>query len=377
MPDHLIVDRCYLHGPGSIDVREGVLANANHVAVVDSYISDIHQSTADSQAILAYASDGPWLIRNNYLSATTEDVMFGGAGGSANTHQPADIIVQGNYFYKPLEWAAPGVTMPPRPKWTEKNSFECKSCQRVLVEGNVMENTWVSGGQQGFSIVLTVRSGQSGDTAVVDDVTIQNNILKNVGAGFTTLASDNSCGNGYPNCKNPGESKRVAIRNNAIIFRDPAEPGGGRNIGAQFAYKLSDYEFSHNSLVQAKDATGKEVRCWNAIYFNVAGGNPWPPPEGTSTTTNIWVMDNALCKQPSGDNGQQGLVALERYMGQPSPVASRYTGNVMYVESPEKGQQWPQDNVTTTSPMTFTPGYVMTAPVWTQTTDQKQAGYHK
>jgi hypothetical protein len=145
----------------------------------------------------------------------------------------------------------------------------------------------------------------------------------------------------------------------------------------QFAYKLSDYEFSHNSLIQAKDATGKEVRCWNAMYFAVQAGQPWPPLEGTSATTNLWITDNALCKQPTGDYGVQGLVALDRYMGMPSPVASRYTGNVMYVEAPEKSQQWPQDNVTTTSPMTFTPGYVMTAPVWTQTTDQKQAGYHK
>jgi hypothetical protein len=111
----------------------------------------------------------------------------------------------------------------------------------------------------------------------------------------------------------------------------------------------------------------------------VAGNNPWPPPEGTSTTTNVWVMDNALCKQPSGDNGQQGLIALDRYMGQPSPVGSRYVGNAMYVDTTagEKSQQWPQGNTTTTTPLAFTPGYIMSAPIWTQTSDGTQAGFHK
>ena len=57
--DSIIVDRCYIHGSPTIDVRVGVVANGSNFAVIDSYISDIHQSTNDSQAILAYYSPGP------------------------------------------------------------------------------------------------------------------------------------------------------------------------------------------------------------------------------------------------------------------------------------------------------------------------------
>ena len=45
---------------------EGVQANVTNLAVIDSYISDIHDSTTDSQAIVAYLSPGPIKIVNNY-----------------------------------------------------------------------------------------------------------------------------------------------------------------------------------------------------------------------------------------------------------------------------------------------------------------------
>ena len=69
-PKNIIIDRCYIHGSDTQDVREGVAANGISVAVVDSYISDIHDSTMDSQAIIAYRTPGPIKIVNNLLSAT-------------------------------------------------------------------------------------------------------------------------------------------------------------------------------------------------------------------------------------------------------------------------------------------------------------------
>ena len=41
-----------------------------------------------------------------------------------------------------LSWAkvGKGGTIPPGNQWVVKNSFECKSCLRVLFDGNVIEN---------------------------------------------------------------------------------------------------------------------------------------------------------------------------------------------------------------------------------------------
>ena len=58
-PQNITIDRCYIHGSDTQDVRQGVVANGTSVAVINSYISDIHDSTMDSQGILAYRTTGP------------------------------------------------------------------------------------------------------------------------------------------------------------------------------------------------------------------------------------------------------------------------------------------------------------------------------
>ena len=67
-PDSITIDRDYIHGSATQDVGQGVQANGSNFAVIDSYISDIHESTFDSQAILAFWTPGPIKIVNNYLS---------------------------------------------------------------------------------------------------------------------------------------------------------------------------------------------------------------------------------------------------------------------------------------------------------------------
>ena len=103
---NVTVDRCYLHGSDTEDVNHaiGFTINSSYIAVVDSDIRDIHGETNDSQAFIAFSSPGPFKLVNNYLSASTEDVMFGGAGGYANPYVPSDIEIRGNHFYKPPEW---------------------------------------------------------------------------------------------------------------------------------------------------------------------------------------------------------------------------------------------------------------------------------
>ena len=109
----------------------------------------------------------------------------------------------------------------------EKNAFEVKNAQRVLFDSNMIQNVW-GAGQMGYAIVLTVRSSQSGDIAVVNDITITNNVLENVAAGVNSLAADDPCGagGGFPNCHNAGSQDRWNISNNLFTFYDPTSPAG-------------------------------------------------------------------------------------------------------------------------------------------------------
>jgi hypothetical protein len=370
LPDSITIDRCYLHGSPTQDVREGVQANVSNMAVIDSYISDIHQSTSDSQAIIAYFTPGPLKIVDNFLSATTEDMMFGGAGGATNPYIPSDIEIRQNHFYKPMAWAVPGITIPPHNQWVVKNNLEFKSARRVLVSGNVMENNWLSG-QTGQSVLFTIRTSQSGNIAVVDDITVQNNILINVDAGFNTLASDNNCGAayGFPSCTNPGESRRIKVVNNLVLMRSVAN--GSHHLGLQVAAGLTDFTFQHNTVLMSDQST-----CWNSVYFGILAGQRWPLAQ--SDTHNVWILDNALCRQTTGDFAGQGTAGLTSYMSDPAPLTSRYLGNVMFVPVGDRVQTFPVHNYSSTVAFGYvapaSEDYQLSSPAWTDTSDGKIAG---
>jgi hypothetical protein len=367
LPDSITVDRSYLHGSPTQDVRQGIIADATNVAVVDSHISDIHESGADSQAFLAYWTPGPIKVVDNFLSATTEDAMFGGSGGANNPYVPSDIEFRNNHLFKPLEWAQVGITIPPKNQWVAKDNLEFKSGRRVLVDSNLFENSWKSG-QQGYSVDLTVRTGQSGNLAVNDDITFTNNVIMNAASGFSTLYDDYDCGPGtpYPNCTNKGETKRIKIYNNLILFRDPTLVGGTNNFGLQVSPKMTDLVFQHNTMVPAPGTD-----CYQAIYFELMPKSSWPPPQ--PATNNVWVLDNVLCRQPTGDWGGQGMIGLTYYMGNPSPLDPRYLGNLMYVPGDDTVQQFPA-NDSTKAPFIFNSDYQLLVPNWTDTSDGKVAG---
>ena len=232
-PDSITIDRCYIHGSPTQDLQDGVQMNGSNFAVVDSYISEVHIKGFDSQALLAYWTPGPLKITNNYISAAGENIMFGGAGGPTTPWVPSDIQVQNNYIFKPLSWVP--LSLPPVRSMVVKNAFEIKSAQRVLFRQQ-HHRECLGGWTGGAAVVLTVRSSQSGDVAVVNDISITNNVLKNVVAGFATLAKDYMCGVApYTNCHNAGSQDRWNISNNLILFYDPTILGGGRNIALTFS----------------------------------------------------------------------------------------------------------------------------------------------
>ena len=359
LPDSFTFDRVYMHGSPTQDVREGIQGNVTNLAVIDSYISDIHQSTMDSQAIAVYLNPGPIKIVNNLLSATTEDVMFGGAGGFDDPYVPSDIEIRRNHFFKPLSWNScgaggtlgssgiqpNGVRCPAGVgyQWVEKNNLEFKSARRVMVTGNIFENTWVSA-QVGYSVLFTIRTGQSGDIAVVDDITVESNLLLNVDAGFNTLEHDDGCKPpSYPHCTNPGEAKRIGIYNNLLLMAPSNNP---HHIGLAIAVDMTDLAFQHNTVIMSDQST-----CFSAIFFNVKQRVAWPLQQ--SSTHNVSILDNVLCRQPSGDWGGQGMAGLQSYMGDPPPVAPRFRGNFMFVPSGDRAQAWPATNDTTSSRFSF------------------------
>jgi len=381
LPDSIFVDRCYLHGGPTQDIQGGFLMNGSNMAIVDSYVDDIHYLATDSWGVGANISPGPIKIVNNFIAASSENIIFGGGGGGYGGFLPSDIEIRNNYLFKPLSWVPLSMTTH---TLFVKNAFECKACSRLLFDNNTIENVW-AGGQLGNAIGLTVRTGQSGNFAVVSDITITNNVLKNVVWFVNTLAIDDTCGPGgpYPSCTNPGSQARWNISNNLVTFFDPTALGGGNNIGIALQPSLNrftggggqmhDIVFQHNTLIQ----NGSHP-CWAGVYFGV-GNFTTPPSNGL--TSNIWILDNVLCGQPYGSWGFD-LTALKKHMGMPNvapnDVTQRYYGNVMYVPTGTKVQVFTPHNYSTTLPFVFvdpaTFNYQLMSPYWTDTSDGTLTG---
>ncbi len=364
-PHDITVDRCYIHGSDTQDARQGVVANGINVAVIDSHISDIHDSTMDSQGILAYRTPGPLKIVDNFISATTENILFGGAGGPVNPYVPGDVEIRGNWLYKPLSWIP--VTTAGRGKWSVKNNLEFKSAQRVVVSGNIMENDWQSA-QLGTSVLLTPRvaQDQGGPHTVVNDIDIENNVIKNVNGGFTLTEFDDNVRDGTWHA----ETRRIRIANNLILLRDEKAPAGYRPIGFALGPLMEDVVLQHNTVQMIGKAP-----CYTSVWFNADQAWKWPPPQ--SYTSNVWILDNVLCRQPTGDWGAQGKDGLTNYMGSPQPLDPRFSGNVMLLTSDDTSHSFPPKN-NVASKINYVDAsagnFELASPKWSQTTDGKIAG---
>lgn len=192
---NLIFDRVWMHGTAQDDTTRGIfLENTTYVSVVDSSFTDFHctsvtGSCTDSQAILGGIGTvpmGPYKVTNNFLESSGENILF---GGGIATSTPADIQINQNHFFKPLNWlkGQPGYVGGSKGNpFTVKNLLELKNAQRVLVEGNIMEDSWGGFTQMGFGIVLTPKnqSGTECPICQVTDVTIRYTTISHVGGGL-------------------------------------------------------------------------------------------------------------------------------------------------------------------------------------------------
>jgi hypothetical protein len=195
--DHIIFDRVWMHGLAQDETTRGIyLVGMSYVAVVDSFFNDFvcvsaTGSCTDSQTMATGGGHTPssaFKIINNFLEAAGENIIFGGTPASAT---PTDIEIRGNFFFKPLIWK-PGESgfvggKSGRP-FIVKNLFELKNAQRVLFEGNLLENCWGGFSQNGYAILLSPKNQESRcPICQVTDVTIRYNRIENVGAVFSLI----------------------------------------------------------------------------------------------------------------------------------------------------------------------------------------------
>jgi hypothetical protein len=240
--NHVVVDRDWIHGTATDETVRGIfLGGFTYAAVVDSYINDFHcvaviGGCVDSQAIaggVGKIPEGPWKIENNFLEAGAENILFGGGGG---TIVPSDITIRHNHLFKPLTWmpgqrgfvgavnSDPGKCVrfnaPGYCPFIVKNLFELKNAQRLLFEGNVLENSWPGFSQRGASIALQVMSEGGNPSATVADITIRYNRAAHTSNGIGIKAPPSN------NVAQPKLLARISIHDDVFDDIGPAYYNG-------------------------------------------------------------------------------------------------------------------------------------------------------
>lgn len=288
--DHIILDRVWVHGTAHNETVRGImLSHIRSVAIIDSYFSDFHciaktGNCLDSQAIAGGNGDdpmGPFKIVNNFLEAAGENIIF---GGSEATTTPADIEIRHNHMFKPILWmkGQPGfVGGADGSPFIVKNLFEIKNAQRVLFEGNILENSWGGFSQAGFGIVLTPKNQQGRNGSLcpdcqVTDVTIRNCRISHVGGGFLI-------GNGATTIGGVAKDGGRYSIHNVVVEDIQAETYSGRGIFAQISTSAGP-----NGAKPLHDVSLDHITAFpTRVLFNLGGPRQEPRMDRLSITNSI------------------------------------------------------------------------------------------
>lgn len=328
LPHHIEFDRIYMHATSPLGQRRGIAANGKHIKITNSYIAGIRRKGEESQAIAAWATDGPIEITNNYLEGGGENILFGGATSFLNLI-PADCLVRDNHLNKPLEWR--------EDKWVIKNLFEIKNGRRIKIENNLMTNNW-GGGQDGTAVVIK-SAPDSGENAVAEDITFINNIVRGSGSGIGLNGSEK------------GGGRNMTVRNN--FFEDLTSKKWN---GDGFFMKSSAWDglvIENNTIINdgmIAKAYGEPVTGFvfrnNIIFENEYGFKGDSTPSGQRTLDKFFpkgiVKNNIIIGGTASlYRGENFFLSSIRQVGFVNPANGNYLlqSNSPYLKKGANGKQ--------------------------------------
>lgn len=282
MPRDLVLDRVYVHGTPTLNLRRCVVMNSGATEIVDSWIAECHDNSADSQGTLVYNGTGPHRIENNHIEGGHQCFMSGGADPAIAGLVPSDITVRRNHCYRPVTW----LTAPlGSGGWQTKTIIETKNVRRLLIEGNIIENVRADA-QAGFAFLLkSTNQNGTAPQSQTSDVTVRYNIIRNMGNAINLAANPQG---GIP-------ATRFYFTDNVWQTLCTA-PFSGDGIPTQLLQALSDVIIEHqtwansclNTMTFDGGQTARLVYRSNIVphgQYGVKGANA---SDGTSSL-NMWA----------------------------------------------------------------------------------------
>jgi hypothetical protein len=225
------------------------------------------------------------------MEGAAETILFGGV--QTNSVTPADIEISNNHMFKPLTWmpGQPGFVGRPNSNTTKctktpgycpfvvKNLIELKNAQRVLLEGNILENSWGGFTQHGEAIVVNGLNPADNTLSAISvmDFTVRYNRTSH-SASVLTLA-------------NPGPNNlpigRFSIHDN--IFDDVSSKYRNGDTAGAFAgvYSYCSSTTCGNGNISVNHNT--ELITESVKWFAVVGAGRGPIPNWTYTNNIVSI----------------------------------------------------------------------------------------
>ena len=332
-PDDITFDRCYFAGSPTEGTKQGLVANGQNIVVTNSYLQDFKDVENDAQAIIFWNGSGPFHIENNYLEASGENLMVGGGDPTIPDLVPSDITIRGNHFFKPPRW----VDERARQRgvrgrlWRVKNLFELKNAQRVLFEGNVLENNWIQADQHGFAVLLSTRNQDGGcPWCRIQDVTMSNNLIKNSTAGMKFLLTDDT----VPS----GQLRNVLVQNNVFVNIN-ADALPGTDPGDRAGRLIQIMNPSNQTVSPVTGPVNLTIDHNTAFSSREFSFSIWEPAAGVTFTNN--VARHNPCSSPtsnncgiSGEGTAPGEATFAAYLSAPLEIG----GNILFAAGDRAAQ---------------------------------------
>lgn len=276
---NIILDHIYVTTDEMADSRRGINIAASNVAIINSYIENIHDDAQDAQAIAVPCSSGQILIDNNYIEASTENFMSAGTTcGLPSDLLPDDITFTRNHLDKDRGW---------EDVYLVKNTFESKGGRRWLVKGNLMSENW-AGSQDAMVNIKSVNTDGDDNWIEYSDYEFSYNWFRNSDSGWFKSAA-------HPETPNAGVGfgGRLYVHDNLVTGMGGEEgfliavfDGGNGTVQGH-----ADVYFNHNTIL----ATAATVR--------VLSFNPFTLSAGETPLTRFGFHNSIMAANATNANG--------------------------------------------------------------------------
>lgn len=282
-PFDFLFDRVFFKGDPVKGQHNAIRLHGRDLTVVGCWFQDIFEYARDSQALAGFNGVEHIRIENCHIEGGAENIMFGGSDAASADMRPSTVVIRGNHILKNFAWMALGQQP------TIKALFELKNLKQCTFEGNLLEFNWKRDWPDGVALVIkAANQGGTNPWANSEDILIQHNVVRNVGAFCTVVGKDDG----------PYDSdfcRRITVRNNVCL---PLSQGNWQGTGRSFRMNNigEDWTFDHNTIVDGRHSF---LEMWRDSNVPKNGAN--------FRFTNNVVTENDYGIFVSGGLGKAGL----------------------------------------------------------------------